>query len=331
MKAMVLCAGLGTRLRPITEVWPKPAVPLLGRPLIHRTFQALARAGITELGINSFHLPQVMEDAARREWPGLTVSREVGEIQGTGGGVRGLRAFLSGGEFVVMNGDVLFDVDVAAVVAAHRAAKAAATMVLLPMPEGAKYNAVELDAEHSVRGIAGKGPRGDRLTPWHFSGMHVMTAAVFDFMSPSGPEDINHDVYLRMIAAGVRVHGHVLRERAYWSDLGTVQSYAQTHRDVLFGQLPGFITAPKGPGNFWADPSAELSDVAVSGPAWFGAGARLGRGVKVGSATSIGPGAVVGDGAHLNRCIVLDGARVPGGQLYEDTLFFSEQRVALPR
>jgi mannose-1-phosphate guanylyltransferase len=319
---MVLCAGLGTRLRPITEVWPKPAVPLLGQPLIRHTFRALKRAGIEALGINTFHLPEVMAKVAEGEWPGVTLSREQGEIQGTGGGVRGLRTFLNDADFVLMNGDVLFDVDVAAVVRAHHQAEAAATMVLLPMPEGAKYNAVELDAESSVRGIAGKGPRGARLTSWHFSGMHVMSPKVFDFMKSSGPEDINHDVYLKMIAAGVRVRGHVLRERVYWSDLGTLQSYAATHRDLLFGQLPSFIVEPRGAGNFWADPAAQLDDVQVSGPAWFGAGCRLGRGVKIGSATSVGRSAVIGDEARLNRCIVLDGAQVPGGALYEDQLFF---------
>lgn len=324
MRAMVLCAGLGTRLRPITEVWPKPAVPLLGQPLIRHSLRALRKAGITELGINTFHLPEVMERCVRAEWTHLTVSHETGEIQGTGGGVRGLRAFLGDGDFVVMNGDVLFDVDVSSVVAAHQASGATATMVLLPMPEGAKYNAVELDATGAVRRIAGKGPGGERLTPWHFSGMHVMTPAVFDFMAERGAEDINHDVYLRMIGKGLRVHGHVLRERVYWSDLGTLERYVATHREVLFGQVPGFIEEHRGAGNFWAAPTASLSDVRVSGPAWFGAGCQVGSGVQIGSATSIGPNAVVGDGAKLNRCIVLDGANVPGGRLYEDKLFFGD-------
>jgi NDP-sugar pyrophosphorylase family protein len=124
-----------------------------------------------------------------------------------------------------------------------------------------------------------------------------------------------------MLDKGVAIHGHVLRAPAYWSDLGTLERYVATHRDVLFGHVPGFISEPRGAGNFWADPSAQLNDVQVSGPAWFGAGAKLGRGVRIGSAVSIGPGAQVSDGAQLNRCIILDGAHVPGG-LHEDLLFF---------
>jgi mannose-1-phosphate guanylyltransferase len=333
MRAMVLCAGLGTRLRPLTEVWPKPAIPLLGQPLVRHALQALKAAGVAEVGINTFHLPEVMEATANAECArlglALTVSREVGEIQGTGGGIRGLKGFLAGDDFVVLNGDVLFDVDVAAAVRAHRAAKADATMVLLPMPEGAKFNAVECDPTGRVRRIAGKGGPAGALSGWHFSGMHVMSPAVFDFMAPSGPEDINHDVYLRMLQAGRTVHGHVVRDRRYWSDLGTLERYAATHRDVLFGQVPGYVETPRGEGNYWADPTARLNDVKVSGPAWFGARCELGQGVRIGSAVSVGPGAKVGDGAHLNRCIVFDGAVVAGGKLYEDVALYSGGELPL--
>jgi mannose-1-phosphate guanylyltransferase len=315
MRAMVLCAGLGTRLRPLTEVWPKPAVPLLDAPLLRHAFAALHKLGVREVGINTFHLPEVMERVARAEAErfelNLTVSRESGEIQGTGGGIRGLKSFLTD-EFVVLNGDVLFEVDLKPIIAAHRASKAAATMVLLPMPEGAKYNAVELDEASRVRRIAGKGPGGERLTNWHFSGVHVMTPGVFAYMRPFGPEDINHDVYLRMIDKGLTVHGHVVRERAYWSDLGTLESYVATHRELLYRDGPGYR----------ADPSAKLSDVKVSGPAWFGPGCALGKGVRIGSAVSIGPRALIGDGAMLNRTLVLEDVDVAPGRLIEDAVLF---------
>ena len=242
MRAMILCAGLGTRLRPITDIWPKPAVPLLGQPLFRYALSSLVAAGIREIGINTFHLPEVMEKVAQLECDrvaaSLTVSRESGEILGTGGGIRGLKHFLRDEPFVVMNGDVLFSVQLQPIIDAHLQSGAAATMVLLPMPEGEKYNAVELDAAHDVRRIAGNGPGGDRLTGWHFTGVHVMSPAVFDFMREAGPEDINRDVYLAMIAKGLRVHGHVLRDpEVYWSDLGTPQRYMATHRDLLFGQV----------------------------------------------------------------------------------------------
>jgi mannose-1-phosphate guanylyltransferase len=338
MKGLVLCAGLGTRLRPLTNRWPKPAMPLLAGPLVRYAFATLARAGVTEVAINSFHLPEVMEAVARAEADAaglpLTANREVGEIQGTGGGIRGLRAFLSGGDFVVLNGDVLFSVDLGPVLAAHRASGAAATMLLLPMPAGETYNAVEVTPEGHVRRIAGKGPGGERLSPWHFSGVHVMSPAVFDFMAPSGPEDINRDVYVRMLERGLVVHGHRLADRdVYWSDLGTSARYAATHQQLLFGQVPlgafgerGPLGGlPRGEGNFWRHPAAVLeADVKVSGPAWFGEGAVVESGARLGAAVSVGPGARVGRGARLNRVAVLPGASVPAGAVLEDAIYSAE-------
>lgn len=336
MRAMVLCAGLGTRLRPVTSRWPKPAVPLLGAPLLRYAFATLARAGVREVGINTHHLPEVMEATAgveaRRLGLGLTVSREAGVLLGTGGGIRGLRRFLGGGDFVVVNGDVLFPLALEPVLAAHRASGAAATMVLLPMPEGERYNAVEVDPSGEVRRIAGLGPGGAGLAPWHFTGVHVMSPAVFDFMAAEGPEDINRDVYVRMLAAGLRVHGHALREPGlFWSDLGSPARYAEAHRRLLWRQASLEVLGdddplrlPRGAGNFWAHPSAALGDVRVSGPAWFGEGAALGAGVRVGAAVSVGPGARVGAGAWLNRVAVLDSAMVPDGQLVEDAIVFGD-------
>ncbi len=357
MRALVLCAGLGTRLRPLTERWPKPAVPLLGQPLFRSALATLVRAGVREVGINTFHLPEVMEavarDEAQRAGVSLHVSKEVGEIQGTGGGIRGLNPFaLSGVEggrppvhpepvegcrtsdsssepIIVLNGDVLFGVDVKAAVDAHRASGAAATMVLLPMPPGETYNAVEVDADGHVRRIAGKGPGGPRLAPWHFSGMHVLTPKVFEFMATSGPEDINKDVYVRMLEAGLSIHAHrVTDERVFWADLGTPARYAAVHRALLFGQVPlepfgdasPFAHTKAGPGTSRVQEGAQLDDVKVAGPAFFAGGCVVGKGVRIGAGVSIGRGAKVGAGAHLNRVAVLDGAEVPAGVLYEDAI-----------
>ncbi len=295
MRAMILCAGLGTRLRPLTERWPKPAVPLLGQPLIRYTLELLRAGGVKEVGINTHHLPEVMNATARAECErlqlGFTTVHEP-EIQGTGGGIRGLKDFLRHAPALVCNGDVLFAMNVPAILDAHAKSGAAATMVLLPMPEGEKYNPVELDPDFNVRRIAGhglrgqtdkNGPGGPKLTPWHFTGVHVLSPEVFDFMAATGAEDINRDVYPRLLAAGLRIHGHRVDARgSYWSDLGTPERYCATHQHLLHGQVKlahgsPFTATPRGAGNFWAHPTAKLNDVRVSGPAWFGEGCELGQ------------------------------------------------------
>ncbi|MGQ0508674.1 MAG: nucleotidyltransferase family protein [Myxococcaceae bacterium] len=329
MKAMILCAGLGTRLRPLTERWPKPAIPLLGQPLFRYTAALLARAGIKEVGINTHHLPEEMERTARAECErlgqSLTVVREP-QIQGTGGGIRGLRKFLEDDSFVVFNGDILFAVDLVKVIAAHRAAKAAATMVLLPMPEHEKFAAVECTSGLQVKRIAGFGPGGEGLTPWHFSGVHVMTPAVFDFMKESGPEDINREVYMRLMEKGLVLHGAVAE--GYWSDLGTPARYLATQQDLLskkvpldpFGEASPFTDVPRFSGG-WARGPVEGW---VKGPAFIEANvdstARVGAGVYVGSD--------IPAGAELTRTAVLPETPLKQGEQLQDCIAWKQHRIA---
>lgn len=339
MKAMVLCAGLGTRLRPFTERWPKPAMPLLGQPIFRYTLGVLRGAGVTAVGINTHHLPKVMEETAGAEAArlglGFTAVHEP-VIQGTGGGIRGLRALLQDDHFIVFNGDILFTVDLGPIVAAHRASGAAATMVLLPMPGNEKFAAVECNGDLHVRRIAGHGAAtSERLTSWHFSGVHVMSPEVFDFMSPSGEEDINRGVYLRMIAQGRVVRGAVAQ--GYWSDLGTPSRYLATQRDLLFGQVPQgplgpgspFGAAEKGTGNWWAASDARVEG-GVAGPAWFGPRSVLEPGGKVGSAVALGADAVVRGGARLNRVAVLDETEIAADEELVETIAWKQHRIAAP-
>ncbi|HSP77734.1 MAG TPA: NDP-sugar synthase [Myxococcaceae bacterium] len=331
MKAMILCAGLGTRLRPFTERWPKPAMPFLGKPLFHYHLEVLRAAGVRAVGINTHHLPDVMEATARAECSRAGLPLHVVHepvIQGTGGGIRGLRGFLSGDAFLVFNGDILFPVDLRPVVEAHRASGAAATMVLLPMPAHEKYAAVELDGEQRVRRIAGRGPGGEGLSPWHFTGVHVMSPRVFDFMSPEGPEDINRDVYVRMMEAGLPVHGHVVR--AYWSDLGTPSRYLSTVSDVLSGRVALEGMLPRGEGNYQAHPTAHLGGSRVDGPAWFDAGCFLADGVRVGASVAVGPGVHVGQGARLERCAVLEGTEIASGEELVEVMAWGPHRIPAP-
>src|SRR5207248_1976894 len=154
VKAMVLCAGFGTRLRPLTDQIPKPLVPLCGVPLLRYNFALLKNAGVNEIVINTHHLAAAMEQGAlalaRDLGIALHVSREHKHILGTGGGVRRAEATLGSETFFLLNGDMIFDVDLRAALAAHRKAGAIATMVLAPYPRGATYGAVEIDAEMNV-------------------------------------------------------------------------------------------------------------------------------------------------------------------------------------
>jgi mannose-1-phosphate guanylyltransferase len=303
---MVLCAGLGTRLRPLTLRVPKPAVPVCGVPLVSWTLGLVAGAGAARAVVNVHHLPDEMEAAARSAASAaalpLAVSRETPRIAGTGGALREARPLLAGADVILLvNGDVLFDVDLGAAVASHRASGALATMVLLPMPPSASYATVDVDAAGAVRRIAGKfGPGGEGLTPWHFSGVHVLSPALLDRVPPEPFEcDINRHVYPPLLAAGA-VRGLVVE--GYWNDLGTPARYLEASRDVLLGRVP-------------------LGRFARVDP--LSASRELAEGVRV------GPGATFGDGARLVApCFVGARAHVPAGAVVEDAVLWEGTALA---
>jgi len=304
-RAFVLAAGLGTRLRPLTDTWPKPAVPFLGAPLLRRTFAVLARAGVDRVALNTHHLPDVMarvaqEEGARRGLAVTTVHEPV--IQGTAGGLRGLQRSLPGADVVIAwNGDILFAPDLASLLVQHRDSGAAATMVLLPMPPGRSYGVVEIDASGRVRRIARPG-----LAPlagcngWHFSGVHLLSPRVFEVMTAEGPEDINHDVYPRLFGEGA-VRGIVVN--APWSDLGSPATYLEAQSELMLGRVPD----PLGP----ESPLASRTGTAPL----VEPGAHVHPDADLAPDVFVAAGVEVPAGAHVSRSALLPGAKVGPGEL----------------
>lgn len=339
LAGMVLCAGLGTRLSPLTSRVAKPAVPVCGVTLVRFSLALLAGAGVRRVVVNVHHLPDGMAsaagDAARALGLDLAISREP-VIAGTGGALREARASLEGADAIVlMNGDVLFDLDLGAALAAHRASGALATMVLLPMPAGARYAAVEVDAGGAVRRIAGNfGPGGEGLVPWHFSGVHVLSPALLDRV-PGLPfeADVNRHVYPPLMASGA-VRGLVAS--GYWNDLGTPARYLAANRDVLAGRVPlqrfggadpfaGMRTLAPGiraAAGARVDPGARLE-----GPVLLGAGAVVEGGAAVGPDAVIGASARVPRGAVVKRAVVWDGTALAPGERVEDAIAAGVERV----
>jgi mannose-1-phosphate guanylyltransferase len=336
---MLLCAGLGTRLRPLTERIPKPAVPVCGVPLVRWNLALLAAAGASRAVVNVHHLPDAMaaaaEEAARALSLELAVSREP-VIAGTGGALREARRHLEGADAIVLvNGDVLFDVDLRAALAAHGRSGALATMLLLPMPEGARYAAVETDAAGAVRRIAGSfGPGGEGLSPWHFSGVHVLSPALLDAV-PAAPfeADVNRHVYPPLMPSGA-VRGLVVA--GYWNDLGTPGRYVRANADVLSGAVPL--------GRFeGASPFRDLREIAdrvfvgattrwepgvrVTAPALVAEGAVVERDAEIGPGAVVGAGCTVRAGARVRRAVVWDGTVVEPGEVLDGAVAAGAERV----
>ena len=309
VQVVILCAGLGTRLRPLTLATAKPAVPLLGRPLVGYGLELLHRAGFDRAMINTHWRPDAMEAAARTEAGALGMTLEVShepEILGTGGVFRRLREaglLAPESDLLVLNGDVLFDIDLPRVLARHRATGAAATMVLRPMPTGGGYSPVEADADGWLRrigphGSAGRGP--GRL----FTGVHVLSPRALDLLPP-GESGVVERLYAPLLAEGDRVQA--VEETGCWLDLGDPAGYLEAHLTLLAGDWP---LARHGVGRPESvHPEARVSPEARLVRTSGGAGAQGGAAAVLTDCV-VWPGARVGDGERLTRTIVTDTVRV---------------------
>jgi NDP-sugar pyrophosphorylase family protein len=231
---MVLAAGHGRRLAPLTDTLPKPLVPVGGRPILEHILAFLRAGGIEEVVINLHHLGARIEAAigdGRAHGLSVRYSREP-LIRDTGGGIKQAEPLLAGEPFVVANGDSLLDLSLASVLAFHRARGGLATMVVRRDAEAARYGLVELDAQDRLRRVAGEpaGPIADPLRPFMFPGLHVFEPELFDWMDAGGAFSVTRVTYPRLLAAGRPVYGYATSAR--WITIDTPEALSAADAEI---------------------------------------------------------------------------------------------------
>ncbi len=243
MKAMILAAGYGTRLLPLTEKTPKALLPLCGRPLISYTLAFLKKWGFKEIIINLHHHPQsIKKELGDGSQFGLRINYSYEpEILGTGGGIKKAESFLANNTFLVINCDILVDFDLSRAMDFHQEKKALATMILRREEKINSYGAIEIDREGRVRQFLGKIPYGSGLDLKRliFTGIHLFEPRVFQYIPANTFCSIN-DTYIEMIRKNERVYGYLME--GYWADLGTRERYEIVKREIE-AHPPVFITA----------------------------------------------------------------------------------------
>jgi NDP-sugar pyrophosphorylase family protein len=234
---MILAAGLGTRLQPLTSATPKPLLPVAGRPLIVWTLLLLRRAGILEAMINLHHLGHLIEQElgdGSQLGLRLAYSHEP-VILGTGGGIKQAESFFRGEPFLVINGDTLFELDLAGLLAFHHTHGGLATMVLREDREAERWGLVELDGSRRILRITGRGCQDGRAAGTRmFAGIHVMHPRLLRTL-PAGHASSIIDAYVAELQRGESIFGFDLT--GYWSDVGTVERYRQVCRDAEAGLI----------------------------------------------------------------------------------------------
>ena len=238
LRAMILAAGRGERLRPLTDTVPKPMVVVGGRPLIDYALACVANAGIRRAVLNLHHLgEQIRAHVGDGSRFGLHVdySEEV-VLQETGGGIRDARPFLDGCSFVTMNADTIVDVDLRALVQAHRARGATATMLLRKDSKMNAFGLVETETDGRVGRFLGKSRPACRepLEPYMYTGVQVLEPRVFNYLQTEGPFSITKVSYPAMLEAGEAVFGSVFD--GPWITVGTPAEMADANAVLASGR-----------------------------------------------------------------------------------------------
>jgi mannose-1-phosphate guanylyltransferase len=290
VKAIVLVGGEGTRLRPLTETLPKPLVPLVDRPFLDHVLDHLGRFGVDEVLLSSPYLEDRFATyvAARTAAPRLTWIIESAPL-GTGGAVANAAAGLDE-TFFVLNGDILTDLDLSALLAHHRRSGASATLTVSPVEDARPYGLVALDGQGLIREFREK---PDQQVPGLVNaGTYVLEPSAVRGVPTDRAVSIEREVFPDLIAAGELVQGFVSDD--YWIDFGTPEKYLRATFDALEGRIRGLAYAAP-----HIDPQAEVS-----------LRAALGRWVVAGPGSSIEADAEVEDSVLLAGAVVEEGAKI---------------------
>ncbi len=305
MRAMVLAAGLGTRLRPLTYEITKPMVPVLDRPVMEHIVDLLDKHGYERVIANLHYFP----DSIREHFGDRLSYRYEEELLGTAGGVRACADFFGGETFLVISGDALTDIDLTRFAERHEQSGGVATLAVKRVTDTREYGVVLHDREGRITGFQEKPAPEEALSDLGNCGIYMFEPEIFDYFPDRPFADWAHDVYPALLENDVPFHIHEIEE--YWNDVGSLAELRQGTFDALAGELHLQVEGTEfAPGVRVVGGSPLREDTEVEGPIWIGEGVTLGEGVRLMGPVVLGDGARVGAGAQLRESIVFPGTEV---------------------
>jgi NDP-sugar pyrophosphorylase family protein len=312
---MILAAGLGTRMRPLTDDLAKPALPVLDEPLVLGLVRSLTDQGIERIVINTHAHADTVRDALRTSPTEIVFSHET-VLRGSGGGIQAARSWLDTGEpFVVLNGDMRIDLDLSPLIRAHERARGPATVLLRDDPRKALYGTLGYDDRERVCRITDLVEASPETGSGLFAGVHLFEPAIFDRMPAATTFDIVRDVYVDMIRDGKPIGAALHPPRARWSPIGTPQELLDENLSVLRESL----------GKGEDDEAIHVGrgarvDGDLVGPVWVGPDVIVGTEAHVGPEVILGRGSRIGSDARLERTVVLPGASISRDARVQDAI-----------
>jgi mannose-1-phosphate guanylyltransferase len=338
MKAMILAAGKGTRVRPITHTIPKPMIPILQKPVMEFLLELLREHGFTEVMVNVSHLAEEIENYFRdgqRFGVEIAYSFEgriedgelIGDALGSAGGLKKIQNFqrFFDDTFVVLCGDALIDLNLSEAVRRHREKGALASMITkrVPREQVSSYGVVVTDEEGRVRSFQEKPDVADAASDMINTGIYIFEPEVLDYVPSGVPFDIGSDLFPKLVESGAPFYA--LPMEFEWVDIGKVPDYWQAIRSVLQGhvrqvQIPGKQVRP---GVYTGlNVAANWDKIKVQGPIYVGGMTRIEDGATIIGPAMIGPSCHICENATIDNSIIFDYSRIgPGVRLVEKLVF----------
>jgi mannose-1-phosphate guanylyltransferase len=308
---MLLAAGLGTRLRPITYEVPKPLVPVLGTPVMEHIVRLLARHRFDDVICNLHYFPDQIE---RRfgdgsEWGvRLSYSHEQ-ELLGTAGGVRNVRDHFGDQTFLIISGDALTDIDLTALWEAHKAKGGIATLSLKRVDDPSQIGVVIVGEDGRIQGFQEKPDPAEALSDLGNCGIYVMEPEIFDYFPDRPFVDWALDVFPTLLEQDVAFYGHEITE--YWNDIGNIKEFRQGNFDALAGEVNVEIDGGR------VNPAGlELDEE----PVYVGEGCEIGSDVRLTGPLVLGDRCHVGEGASIRESVLWPGTEVAPREVLIDAV-----------
>ena len=301
LKAMILAAGFGTRLAPLTQKVPKPMVPVMNRPLLEHTIELLRLSGIREIAVNVHHLPKQVTDHFG-DGSGFGVDLHFSKeekIMGTAGGIKAVQGFLDGGPFLVINSDIIVNIDLNRVLQFHRDRGSCLTLVVREDASPEQYDPIEIQEDGRIVHFVGASSMNipDSTHRVMFTGIQIMEPEIFSRIPAGQFCGTAEDVFPEMIQEGLPVFGYLHKD--YWIDMGNRNQYLKVHRDALDGKTrltPGPGENPQGP--------------SIVSPVFIGPNCHIAPDAKVGPYVVLGNGCRVENKAVIENSVLWDGVTV---------------------
>src|SRR3989442_368152 len=301
MKAMLLAAGLGTRLRPLTYEVPKPMVPVLGRPVMEHILRLLARHGFDDVIANLHYFPEQIEGrfGDRSQWGVRLRFSQEPELLGTAGGVRNVRDHFGDETFLIISGDALTDIDLTALWRRHEEAGGIGTLALKRVEDPNQLGVVILAEDGRVQGFQEKPDPAEALSNLGNCGIYVFEPEIFDFFPDRDFVDWAQDVFPALLAQDVPFYGHEIDD--YWNDIGNIKEFRQGNFDALSGEVKVEIESGR------LNPDADWVE---ERPVYVGEGCEIGSGVRLTGPVVLGDRCRLGDGAAIRDSVLWPGTEV---------------------